>query len=298
MTERDEETREEEPSGAEIADEAGETGAAKPRAAPGEAAEPIHEDTSAKGDDAPADEVAADEAAAEDAAVDEADAEDAATAEKGAKDEELADDAAALAAEMADLKDKLLRALAETENVRRRAERDRRDVARYAIAGFAREMLAVADNLSRALESVSEDDRSPNEALNAVVSGVELTEREMLSAFEREGIQPIEALGQKFDHNVHEAMFELEDSSNLPGTIVHVLEKGYMLNDRLLRPARVGIAKSGEAPPAPVDEEALPQPANEPGAEPATKGTAKAYEKQVDARGKKKSSGSQVDEKH
>ena len=267
---------------------------------------------------------------------------------------------------MADLKDKLLRALAEIENVRRRAERDRRDAARYAIAGFAREILRVADNLSRALAnpptihpkllqvrrqkqglvrlvatirgrhqavpkrnwridhtahcrqsthnpsdiastrgffcgaSVSADDRSQNEALDTVVSGVEMTEREMLSAFEREGIRPIEALGQKFDHNVHEAMFELDDPSKPPGTVVHVLERGYMLNDRLLRPAKVGTAKGGETPPlaAPAAEEAAPQAANEPGAEPASKGPAKAYQKQADARGKKKSSGSKVDEKH
>ena len=226
-------------------------------------------------------------------------AEEAAAAEDGTKGEEPADGAAVLGAEVVDLKDKLLRALAEIENVRRRAERDRRDAARYAIAGFAREMLTVADNLSRALESVSEDDRSQNEALDTVVSGVEMTERGMMSAFEREGIQPIEALGHKFDHNVHEAMFELEDISKPPGTVVHVLEKGFMLNDRLLRPSKVGVAKGGEAPPspAPAEEEALPQPANESGAESTPKGPAKAYEKQVDARGKKKSSGSQVDEK-
>lgn len=284
MTERDEEARETEPSGAKTGDDAGETGAAEPPVAPGEAAEPVREETSAKGDEAPGEEAAA--------------AEDGATGVEATDD--AADDAAALAAEVADLKDKLLRALAEIENVRRRAERDRRDAARYAIAGFAREMLRVADNLSRALESVSADDRSQNEALDTVVSGVEMIEREMLSAFEREGIRPIEALGQKFDHNVHEAMFELDDPSKPPGTVVHVLERGYMLNDRLLRPAKVGTAKGGETPPlaAPAAEEAPPQAANEPGAEPASKGPAKAYQKQADARGKKKSSGSKVDEKH
>ena len=284
MTERDEEARETDPSGAKTGDEAGETGAAEPPVAPGEAAEPVREETSAKGDEAPGEEAAA--------------AEDGAAGVEATDD--AADDAAALAAEVADLKDKLLRALAEIENVRRRAERDRRDAARYAIAGFAREMLRVADNLSRALESVSADDRSQNEALDTVVSGVEMTEREMLSAFEREGIRPIEALGQKFDHNVHEAMFELDDPSKPPGTVVHVLERGYMLNDRLLRPAKVGTAKGGETPPlaAPAAEEAAPQAANEPGAEPASKGPAKAYKKQADARGKKKSSGSKVDEKH
>ena len=284
MTERDEEARETEPSGAKTGDEAGETGAAEPPVAPGEAAEPVREETSAKGDEAPGEEAAT--------------AEDGAAGVEAADD--AADDAAALAAEVADLKDKLLRALAEIENVRRRAERDRRDAARYAIAGFAREMLRVADNLSRALESVSADDRSQNEALDTVVSGVEMTEREMLSAFERQGIRPIEALGQKFDHNVHEAMFELDDPSKPPGTVVRVLETGYMLNDRLLRPAKVGTAKGGETPPlaAPAAEEAAPQAANEPGAEPALKGPAKAYKKQAYARGKKKSSGSKVDEKH
>ena len=155
MTERDEEARETDPSGAKTGDEAGETGAAEPPVAPGEAAEPVREETSAKGDEAPGEEAAT--------------AEDGAAGVEAADD--AADDAAALAAEVADLKDKLLRALAEIENVRRRAARDRRDAARYAISGFAREMLRVADNLSRALESVSADDRSQNEALDTVVSG-------------------------------------------------------------------------------------------------------------------------------
>ena len=105
-------------------------------------------------------------------------------------------------------------------------------------------MLRVADNLSRARESVSEEDRSLNEALDTVVSGVEMTEREMLNDFERVGIKPIEALGQRYDHNLHEAMFDVEDTTRPVGTIIQVLERGYMLGERLLRPAKVGVSST------------------------------------------------------
>lgn len=154
---------------------------------------------------------------------------------------------AELEAEAAELKDKLLRALAEAENVRRRAARDRQDASKYAIAGLAREMLMVADNLRRALDSVDAEARAANEAVESLVAGVEMTERAMLAAFERFAIKPIEALGQKFDHNFHEAMFELDDPTQPAGTVVQELEKGYMLDDRLLRPSRVGVSKGGPA---------------------------------------------------
>ncbi len=194
----------------------------------------------------------------------------------------------ALEAEVADLKDKLLRALAEAENVRRRAERDKIEISKYAVAGFAREILPVADNLRRALESMDEETRKENEALETLVVGVEMTERDMLNAFERFRITPIDALGQKFDHNLHEAMFETEDKDQTEGTVVQVLQTGYMLNDRLLRPAKVGVSKGG--PKAAPEEE----PAAEPAAEPAPKGPAAAYKKQAEQQGD--AAGSKIDE--
>lgn len=168
---------------------------------------------------------------------------------------------AALESQVAELNDKLLRALAEAENVRRRAERDREDAYKYAVANFARDVLGVADNLRRATESIDADVRKADPAVDKVMAGVELTEREMLATFERYGIKPVAALGEKFDHNRHEALFEVEDRARPAGTVVQVLETGYTLHDRLLRPAKVGLAKGGpkvegradvktEAPPA------------------------------------------------
>lgn len=157
---------------------------------------------------------------------------------------------AELEAEVASLNDRLLRALAETENVRRRAERDRADAFKYAITAFAREMLAVADNLGRALNTVAPEAREVDPVLAALVDGVEMTARGMVSAFERAGIRPVPAEGQRFDHNVHEAMFEVEDPSRPAGTVLQVLEPGYMLGDRLLRPARVGVSRGGPKPAA------------------------------------------------
>lgn len=195
----------------------------------------------------------------------------------------------ALEAEVADLKDKLLRALAEAENVRRRAERDKIEISKYAVAGFAREILPVADNLRRALDSIDQKTREENETVEALVVGVEMTERDMLNAFERFRITPIEALGRKFDHNLHEAMFETEDKDQPEGTVVQVLQTGYMLGERLLRPAKVGVSKGGSkaAPEA--------EPAAEAAAEPAAKGPAAAYKKQAEQQGD--AAGSKVDEK-
>ena len=156
-----------------------------------------------------------------------------------------------------ELNDKLLRALAEAENVRRRAERDKSDAAKYAITNFARVVLGVADNMKRAMASVDSEARKKDPALEQLMVGLEMTEREMLSTFERFGIKPIEAMGEKFDHNLHEAMFELDDTSKPAGTVMQVVEAGYVLNDRLLRPAKVGVSKGGpkepDATPAPID---------------------------------------------
>lgn len=163
-----------------------------------------------------------------------------------------ADRIAALEAETAQLKDQLLRTLAEAENARRRAERERQDVQKYAVAGFARDMVAVADNLRRALDSVPTEALTGNPALQALAEGVDLTEREALAAFERHGLKRIEpTVGDKFDPNWHQAMFEVEDAERPTGTIVQVLQTGYQIHDRLLRAAMVGVARfTGEAPPA------------------------------------------------
>jgi molecular chaperone GrpE len=155
------------------------------------------------------------------------------------------DPEAELEGEIAVLKDKLLRALAETENVRRRADRDKDDAAKYAITNFAREMLNIADNLRRAIASLPDEARTDDPTLANLLTGVELTEKEMLTTFERFGIRAIDALGKKIDPNLHEALFEIEDVSQVAGTILQVLDTGYVLKDRLLRPARVGVAKGG-----------------------------------------------------
>jgi molecular chaperone GrpE len=154
---------------------------------------------------------------------------------------------AALEAELADVKDRLLRALADTENVRRRGERDREQERRFAATNFGKDMLNVADNLRRALDSVPE---AQDEFTRTLLSGVAATERELLAAFERHGIKPISpAAGDRFDHNLHQAMFEVENTGKPAGSIVQVLQNGYVMHDRLLRPALVGVAKAEARPP-------------------------------------------------
>ena len=152
----------------------------------------------------------------------------------------------ALEAENAQLKDQLLRALADTENLRRRAERERDDTSKYAIATLARDILSVADNLRRALDAMPSD-QAPDDATRNLLAGVEATERELLGIFERRGIKRIEPLGERFDPNFHQAMFEVPNSGQEPGTVVQVLQPGYIIHDRLLRPALVGVAKSDAA---------------------------------------------------
>ncbi len=143
-------------------------------------------------------------------------------------------------AEIAELKDRLLRAVAETENVRRRLEREKLDATAYAVTGFARDLLAVADNLRRALDAAAKDEA----AAGPLLSGVEITEKELLKAFEKHGISRIESIGQKLDPNRHQAMLEVEQDDAEPGTIVAELQTGYVLKDRLLRPAMVSVAKA------------------------------------------------------
>jgi molecular chaperone GrpE len=153
---------------------------------------------------------------------------------------------AALEAGLADYKDRLLRALAETENTRRRAQREREDAAKYAISGFAKDLLSAADNLRRALESLPQSEVRDERTRN-LLAGVEATERELLSVFERHGLHRIDPRGDRFDHNLHQAIFEAEHNDQPPGTIVEVLQPGYVLHDRLLRPAMVGVAKQPAA---------------------------------------------------
>jgi molecular chaperone GrpE len=149
---------------------------------------------------------------------------------------------AALEAELAEQKDRLLRALAETENTRRRAQRERAEAAKYAMSGFARDLLSAADNLRRALESLPEA-MAGDELTRNLLAGIAATERELLAAFERHGIRRIDPSGEPFDHNFHQAIYETERTEEPPGTVIEVLQPGYLLHDRLLRPAMVGVAK-------------------------------------------------------
>jgi len=147
-------------------------------------------------------------------------------------------------AKIAELKDQTLRALAETENVRRRVQRDRDEALKFATTGLAKDLLPVADNLRRALDAIPKDAIEKDEALRNFATGVEMTERLLLAALERHQIKRIEAVGQKFDSNLHQAMFEVPGTGQPAGTVVQVLEAGYTIQDRLLRPALVGIAKA------------------------------------------------------
>ncbi len=160
-------------------------------------------------------------------------------------------DAGQARAEIAELKDRLLRALAETENLRRRFEREREETAKFAVSRFARDLLAVADNLRRALESAPQGGELP-EALKNVIAGVEVTERELLAVFERHEIRRIDPLGEKFDANLHQAMFEVESADQPRGTVVQVVAPGYTIAGRLLRAAMVGVSKGAPAAPAPA----------------------------------------------
>ncbi len=151
-----------------------------------------------------------------------------------------------LAREAAENKDKLLRTLAEMENLRRRTEREVGDARQYGIAGFARDVVAVADNMGRALDAVSSELRATADpGAQALIEGVELTERELLKALEKNGVRKFEPLGEKFDPNVHQAMYEVPDPSLPAGSVAQVVQPGYMIGDRVLRPALVGVAKGG-----------------------------------------------------
>ncbi len=154
----------------------------------------------------------------------------------------------ALLLENADMRDRLLRTMADMENLRRRTEREKADTARYAISNFARDVLTVGDNLKRTIEHVPVGAAAQDPALKSFLEGVEITERELLNALERHGVTRIEPLGQRFDPNCHQAMYEVQDANVPEGTVVDVMQAGYTIGDRCLRPALVAIAKGGAKP--------------------------------------------------
>jgi molecular chaperone GrpE len=170
------------------------------------------------------------------------DAADESMPEDGAQDIDPLDEALA---ENAALKDRLLRAVAETENLRRRAEREKAEATLYAASNFARDMLSVADNLGRALASVDAEHRAAADpTLKALLDGVDVTQRELLNVFERHGIIRFDPKGEKFDPHFHQAMFELPSGDMAPGTVVETIQAGYRIGERVLRPAMVGVAKA------------------------------------------------------
>lgn len=163
---------------------------------------------------------------------------------EGKENAAYVDERIVLEAQVAELKDKYLRAHAEMENTRRRAEKDVADARNYSIAGFARDMLSVADNLGRALAAVDPALRdAADNTFKTLLEGVELTNRELAKTLEKHGVRLLDPLDQKFDPNFHQAMFEIPDDSVPAGTVKQVVQPGYAIGDRVLRPAMVGIAK-------------------------------------------------------
>lgn len=198
----------------------------------------------------PEDEIEPKEAAAEEQAAD----------VEGAADDALSDEdrLLALEAELGETKDRMLRALADVENTRRRAQRETEEARKYAVTGFARELLEVADNLSRALQSVS-DDVSGSEQVKPLIEGIELTQKSLAACFERHKITRVDpGIGERFDHNRHQAMFEIETADHAPGSVVQVMQAGYVIADRLLRPAMVGVSKKPAEPVQPANENSSP----------------------------------------
>jgi molecular chaperone GrpE len=183
-----------------------------------------------------------------------------------AAEQAAAEDAlAALRAENDEHKDQHLRALADMENLRQRTARELRDTRAYAIADFARDVLAVSDNLRRAIEAVPETGRAAADpALAALLEGVEMTERELLNTLEKHRVKRLDPKGERFDPHFHQAMFEVPDDKVASGTVVEVVQVGYVIGDRVLRPAMVGVSKGGPKPPAKARDEADEGPAETP----------------------------------
>ena len=153
---------------------------------------------------------------------------------------------AAATRDSAELKDMVLRTRAEMENLRRRTEREVADARAYGIAGFARDVLGIADNMQRALDAARQElSGSTDPGVKTLLEGVELTERELLKALERNGVKRFDPQGEKFDPNLHQAMFEVPNTDVPTGTVVQVVQTGYVIGERVLRPALVGVAKGG-----------------------------------------------------
>lgn len=188
-----------------------------------------------------------------------------------APEAETEEQMAELLAENADLKDRLLRAAAEMENIRRRNEREAADARQYAVTAFAGDLLSVADNLVRALEAVPPEARSGDSPVAALFSGVEMTEREFLRILDKHGVKKFDPAGTKFDPHRHQAMFEVEDGNVDPGTVVQVVQAGYTIGDRVLRPAFVGVSKAAKkvepAPPEPETAKEVEAPSMAPAAD-------------------------------
>lgn len=164
-----------------------------------------------------------------------------------------------LIAERDQLKDQLLRAMAETENMRRRTEREMQSARKYGHTGFARDLVGAIDNLARAIEATGKDDSeksTSDEALQGLIKGIELSWTEIQAVIEKHGIKRIDPVGEKFDYNLHQAMFELPTDEHEGGMVVEVVQHGYVLHDRLLRPAMVGVSKSPDSPAKEVDAQA------------------------------------------
>jgi molecular chaperone GrpE len=169
-----------------------------------------------------------------------------------------------LRAENGDLKDQLLRLAADMENLRKRTARDVHDARAYSVANFARDMLSVSDNLKRALEAIPADVLAEGDAgFKSLAEGVEITERSLMSALERHGVKKLDPLGQKFDPNFHQAMFEIPNADVPQNTVVQVAQSGFVIGDRMLRPALVGVSKGGpkqaveaQPEPGPIDPQA------------------------------------------
>jgi molecular chaperone GrpE len=161
----------------------------------------------------------------------------------------------ALEEQVSELKDQLLRSVAELDNYRKRAEREKEQLRKFGIANFAKDLLSAADNLRRAVESGPSDLEGADESVKNLIVGVEMTEKELLNAFEKNGVRKIDPAGEKFDYNFHQAMFEVETDKEKPGVVMQVLQPGYAIEDRVLRAAMVGVSKSN-APDQPegVDE--------------------------------------------
>ena len=145
---------------------------------------------------------------------------------------------------VAELKDQLLRAVADSENIRKRSEREKEQTRKFGIANFAKDLLSIADNLGRALDAAPKNEDIKDDAIKNFVIGIQMTEQELQKAFDKNNIRKIDPIGEKFDYNFHQAMFEVEETDQEPGVIVQVLQPGYAIDDRILRPAMVGVSKA------------------------------------------------------